>query len=387
MGGGARAGYQVGVLDGVRQILAEAGWPAQRNPFPVICGTSAGAINAAALAAGCDHFGQTVEQMVGIWSGFHAGQVYRVDARGALGNAGHWLAALTLGWIIRSRPRSLFDNSPLAHLLRHTIDFRRMRRGMRQGRLSALAITASSYTSGQHVTYYEANAPVEPWSRTQRLACPTRLEIKHLMASSAIPFVFPAVPLQLDGRREYFGDGSMRQNAPISPAIHLGADRVLVIGAGQIQQGTLHAGHTGSQYLYPNLAQIAGHAMASIFLDGLANDIERLSRVNATLQLIPPGLRARSALRPIDVLVIAPSQRLDTLAKTHVHELPRTIRTILRMIGATDRRGSGVVSYLLFEASYINRLIDLGRADAMAQKEGVLRFFKLPVAAPDSADR
>ena len=268
--------------------------------------------------------------------------VHSFDARGSLGNAAHWVGALLFGWMVRSRPRSLFDNSPLADLLGRMIDLRRLQRCLDDGHLKALAITASSYTSGQHVTYYETRDAVTPWYRTQRLSSPTRIEIAHLLASSAIPFAFPAMPLHLDGRHEYFGDGSMRQTAPISPAIHLGADRILVIGAGQLQRGTTHAEHTGSQYLYPSLAQVAGHAMASIFLDGLASDIERLTRVNRTVNMLADEHRQRSDLRNIDLLVIAPSQRLDSLATEHVHHLPRNIRMVLRMLGATDKRGAGL---------------------------------------------
>ena len=376
MGGGARAAYQVGVLEGIARILESRGWPATRNPFPVVCGTSAGAINAAAIAAHSDDWLGAIERLTAVWHDFSASQVYRVDARGSLGNAAHWVGALLFGWMIRSRPRSLFDNSPLADLLGRMIDLRRLQRCLDDGHLKALAITASSYTSGQHVTYYETRDPVTPWYRTQRLSSPTRIEIAHLLASSAIPFAFPAMPLHLDGRHEYFGDGSMRQTAPISPAIHLGADRILVIGAGQLQRGTAHAEHTGSQYLYPSLAQVAGHAMASIFLDGLASDIERLTRVNRTVNMLADEHRQRSDLRNIDLLVIAPSQRLDSLATEHVRHLPRNIRMVLRMLGATDKRGAGLSSYLLFEKAYTRRLLDLGREDAQAHRDQVLRFFE-----------
>jgi len=374
-GGGARAAYQVGVLEGVARILESRGWPASRNPFPVVCGTSAGAINAAAIAAHSDDWLGAIDRLTSVWHDFSADQVYRVDARGSLGNAAHWIGALLFGWMIRSRPRSLFDNSPLADLLGRMIDLRRLQRCLDDGHLKALAITASSYTSGQHVTYYETRDAVTPWYRTQRLSSPTRIEIDHLLASSAIPFAFPAMPLHLDGRHEYFGDGSMRQTAPISPAIHLGADRILVIGAGQLQRGTARAEHTGSQYLYPSLAQVAGHAMASIFLDGLASDIERLTRVNRTVNMLADEHRQRSDLRNIDLLVIAPSQRLDTLATEHVQDLPRNIRMVLRMLGATDKRGAGLSSYLLFEKSYTRRLLALGREDAQAHRDDVLRFF------------
>ncbi len=385
MGGGARAAYQVGVLDGLRQILAEAGWPARLNPYTIVCGTSAGAINAAVLAAGCDDPDAAVRAMTGIWSGLHAGDIYRTDALGALGNAAHWLGALTMGWVVRSRPRSLFDNAPLAELLGRLYDPRRVALHLERGLLRALAITTSSYTSGQHVTYFQSAPAAPPWARMQRLACPATLGVEHLLASSAIPFVFPAVPLALDGRREFFGDGSMRQLAPISPAIHLGADRILAIGAGQLEPGTPRSPHTGSQYLYPSLAQVAGHTLSGIFLDGLSYDIERLTRINETLRLIPPEQRGRSTLRPLEVLAITPSQRLDALAVGLGDALPRTIRTILRITGATERRSAALLSYLLFEPVYTVPLIELGRADARARRADVLAFFGLDPAAPTGA--
>ncbi|MCL4183334.1 MAG: patatin-like phospholipase family protein [Burkholderiaceae bacterium] len=375
MGGGARAAYQVGVLDALREILEQAGWPAHRNPYPIICGTSAGAINAAVFAAGCADHAATVRAMVRTWSTLHAGDVYRTDVGGALGNAAHWLGALTMGWIVRTRPRSLFDNSPLVALLGRLVDPQRIAARLQRADLLALAVTTSSYTSGQHVTYYQADPPVAPWSRMQRVACAAPISIEHLLASSAIPFVFPAVPLALDGRCEFFGDGSMRQLAPISPAIRLGADRVLVIGAGQLEPGTPRSPHTGSQFLYPSLAQIAGHSLASIFLDGLVSDIERLTRINQTLQLIPPARRACSPLRPIEVLAITPSRRLDAMAAGLSGSLPWPVRTLLRITGATERRSAGLLSYLLFEPVYTARLIALGRDDTLARRADVLRFF------------
>ncbi|MGD9943874.1 MAG: patatin-like phospholipase family protein [Burkholderiaceae bacterium] len=385
MGGGARAAYQVGVLAAVREILAAEGRPDALNPFDVICGTSAGAINAAALAAQADDFGQGIDKLVKVWATLRASDIYRTDLRRAGGNALHWVAALTLGWIVRTQPRSLFDNTPLAELLERTIDFGRFRRALAAGNLQALAITASSYTSGQHVTYYQSRIPVPPWSRIQRLSCETRIGVEHLLASVAIPFVFPAVSLPLDGRREYFGDGSIRQVAPISPAIHLGADRVLIVGAGRLEQGTPAAEHTSSQYVYPSLAQIAGHALSSIFLDGLANDIERLTRINRTIGLVPNEQRGDALLRPIEILAIVPSQRLDTLAVGRAKALPRTIRTILQMTGATDRRGAALVSYLLFESVYTGELIALGRSDTMARRDDVRAFFAPEFSEPSDA--
>jgi NTE family protein len=245
-----------------------------------------------------------------------------------------------------------------------------------EGHLHALAVTASSYTSGEHVTFYDAAKPIEPWLRSQRLAVQTPLTHGHLLASSAIPFVFPAATLSVAGQPGWFGDGSMRQTAPLSPAVHLGAQRLMVIGAGRMQEPTGRVVDAGS---YPSLAQIAGHAMASIFLDALAVDIERMKRINRTLALLPESVLADSQLRPLEVLVISPSQRLDDLAARHLGALPAPVRALLRGVGVggegAQARGSALASYLLFEAPFTSELMALGEADTEARRDEVLRFF------------
>src|SRR5437667_3212997 len=336
-GGGARAAYQVGVLDAVARIRRHCDAP-PGNPFPVIAGTSAGAINATALACRADDFDAAVAGLVHIWRHFHAEQVYRSDSIGVMRTGARWLSMMSLGWIIarwqRARPRSLLDNSPLNALLGKLIDTARLRQVMRDGHVQALAVTASSYGSGMHVTFYDAVKDIVPWTRSQRIAVRSAIDVPHLLASSAIPFVFPAVPLNLEGHIEYFGDGSMRQSAPISPAVHLGAQRILVVGAGRMHEPASERRNSGE---YPNLAQIAGHALSNIFLDALAVDVERLQRINSTLSLLPPEARARTSLRPIDVLVIAPSKRLDDIAAKHLGSLPAPVRALLRGVGVQGR--------------------------------------------------
>ncbi|MBA4340650.1 MAG: Patatin [Methylibium sp.] len=386
-GGGARAAYQVGVLAALAQLRRDAG-VSGASPFPIIAGTSAGAINASTLACLADDFDSAVDGLVHIWQNIHVDQVYRADSFGVIRTGARWMTMMSLGWALarwkRSRPRSLLDNEPLGELLRRWVRLERLDSMLEQGHLQALAISGSSYTSGQHVTFYQTNKPVEPWLRSQRVATRARMTIEHLMASSAIPFIFPAEQLELDGQLEWFGDGSMRQSAPISPAVHLGADRVLVIGAGRMHEptGSRHVQVNG----HPSMAQIAGHALSNIFLDALAVDVERLQRINNTLSLLPEEARRNTALRPIDVLVIAPSRRLDDLAAEHQGSLPPTMRGLLRSVGVQGEgktaSGSALTSYLLFEPSFTGELIMLGMSDTLARRAEVQRFFGWPAQAP-----
>ena len=291
-----------------------------------------------------------------------------------------WLTMLSVGWLIarwrKARPKSLLDNRPLAALLRRLVPLQRLPMMIEQRQLHALAVTASSYGSGEHVTFYSAAPGTQPWTRSQRIAVPASLGYEHLLASSAIPFVFPAAQIVQGERAVWFGDGSMRQTAPLSPAIHLGAQRLLIIGAGRMHEPP---GRTPATEGYPSLAQIAGHAMANIFLDALAVDIERMQRINRTLALLPDSVRQDTPLRPLESLVIAPSQRLDDIASRHIACLPGPVRTLLRGVGVSgqgdEARGSALASYLLFEAPFTRELMALGEADAMARKDEVVQFF------------
>jgi NTE family protein len=219
------------------------------------------------------------------------------------------------------------------------------------------------------VNFFQSVPGVAGWQRARRLGIPEIIDYEHLLASSALPFIFPAMPL----RREFFGDGSMRQIAPISPALHLGADRVIVLGVGRQMVRQPERVRLGG---YPSLAQIAGHALNSIFLDSLEVDIERLRRINRTISLIPAEERSRSnmELREIDVLVISPSEDIDRIAAQYSHELPRSIRFLLRGIGATRTGGATLTSYLLFEPAYCRALIALGYKDTMARRDEVMKF-------------
>lgn len=366
-GGGARAAYQVGVLIAVAELLPNP----RVNPFPILCGTSAGAINAASVACLADNFGKAVEMVAHVWRSMHASHIYRADTAGILRSGAHWLSMLVAGWVIRTRPRSLLDNSPLRDLLNRYLDFRGVDHAIRSGALHALSITASGYESGESITFFQGHATAEPWRRVQRLGIRCKINVNHLLASSAIPFIFPATHIN----REFFGDGSMRQLAPISPAIHLGAERILVVGAGRMNEMK----ERSRSESHPSLAQIAGHALSSIFLDSLAVDIERLQRINNTVSALSPEVleKAGVPLRPIRTLVIAPSQRLDLIAAHHADALPRPVKLLLRGIGAMNRRGGALTSYLLFEQPYTRALIDLGYKDTMERAEEVRDFLEL----------
>jgi NTE family protein len=362
-GGGARAAYQVGVVKAVRDILGNP----VRNPFPILCGTSAGAINAATLAVFADNFSHGVANLLEVWENMRCEHIYRTDSWSIMKSGARWLAAMML--LSPRNPVSLLDNDPLRDMLGRNLDFQRIQTNIDSGALYAACVTASGYTSGQSVSFFQGGSGLEGWERNQRIGAAVPLSLDLLLASAALPFIFPAVKFN----REYFGDGSMRQIAPVSPALHLGADRVLVVGTGRQVQDQARA----RSNVPPSLAQIAGHALNSIFLDSLMVDIERLERINRTVRLIPQEKMSESMvqLRPVRVLFIAPSQPIERIAARFIHELPRSIRFILRPTGALNRSGSNLASYLLFEESFCRALVDLGYQDTVARATEVTQFF------------
>lgn len=370
-GGGARAAYQVGVVRALSELV-----PLKAPcPFPIICGTSAGAVNAAVLAADAHSFRRGVRRLMTVWKNMRVGHIYRADPVGALGNSARWIASAFAGGAQGAKPVSLLDPAPLDQLLARYLDLTAIQRNIDAGHLAAFSVTCSGYTSGQSVTFYQGRAGLENWKRARRIGVAMPITREHLMASSALPFIFRPVYIN----REYFGDGSMRQIAPVSPALHLGADRLLVIGVGRQLTDTdrpLANGH-------PSLAQIAGHALNSIFLDSLEVDLERLQRINRTLDLIPREILdgARYPLRRVEFRVIRPSVDLEKIAAAHAHELPRTIRFLLRTVGGLRRDASTLLSYLLFERGYCRALIRLGYDDTMARREELLAFLNATEAA------
>jgi len=364
-GGGARAAYQVGVVRALCELL-----PVNSPcPFPIICGTSAGAINAAVLATEAHSFRRGARRLMTVWKNIRGAHVYRADPAGALANSARWIGAVLSGGGSAGRPVSLLDSSPLDSLLERYLDLTAIQRHIDAGHLAAFGVTCSGYSSGQSVTFYQARPGMETWKRARRVGVETTITRDHLVASSALPFIFRPVHIN----REYFGDGSMRQIAPVSPALHLGADKLLVIGVGRqlVLDGERAASHG-----YPSLAQIAGHALNSIFLDSLEVDLERLERINRTLDMIPSEVLKRThyPLRRVDVRVIRPSVDLEKIAAIHAHELPRTIRMLLGTVGGLKRNASNLLSYLLFERGYCRALIRLGYDDTISRKDELTAF-------------
>lgn len=368
-GGGARAAYQVGVLQALAEILPED----CENPFPIICGTSAGAINALAIAAHKGNFKSAVNALAHMWKNLDIGQVYLhgwSDIFKGLGYVGLSLFNEGMG---RRRPLSLLDNAPLWNLLGSKINFENINHSIDSGKLLAVSVSAMGYTSGHSVSFFQGNPALEGWSRYRRSGVATQLRLEHLLASSAIPTIFPAVRIN----REYFGDGALRQLAPISPALHLGADALFVVGVSG-NRSAIKANRRIPHRHSPSMGQIIGHLFNSAFVDALEGDLEHMQRMNELLKLIPEGVRKSEGilLRPVDNMVISPSYPIDGIAGRNVRYLPKSLRFFLRAIGATAKGGGATAaSYLLFSNEFIMELIALGREDTLAEAENIRAFF------------
>lgn len=368
-GGGARAAYQVGVLAAVAELIHKDA----PTPFKVISGTSAGAINAAALAAGARHFRSSISHLIRIWKNLHVERVYYADLLRVLGTGTRWLSAMFFSSFIKNIPVSLLDNSPLAELLAENIPFEYIQKNIEHGDLHAVTVTAFNYSLGCSVAFCQGAPGIETWQRAQRIGVHSTIALPHLMASSAIPFIFP--PVKIDG--EFYGDGAMRQIAPLAPVLHLDADRIMVIGVSR--SSTPQNGNKVEQE-HPSMAQIGGHTLAGIFLDSLGTDLEKVRLVNTAVRLIPPERLPTSSvpLRDVELLIINPSEPLESLALRYVESLPKTIKIMLGGIGGTRRAGSHLLSYLLFEKQYCWALISLGFRDAMKRKDDIQHFLAPP---------
>ncbi len=366
-GGGARGAFQVGVLKALAELMPRG----TVNPFGIISGTSAGAVNSVVLAAKARRFKVAVAELERVWGNFRCHHVYRTDGVKMLVNSLHWMASIVMGGFLVGTPDSLLDNTPLRALLSRNVRFPRIRDAIDNGWLEALAVTAAGYGSARSVAFFEASERHKPWTRTRRMGRETNLNLDHVMASVAVPMIFP--PVRIDG--EYFGDGAMRQATPLSPAVHLGAERILVIG---IRDETADpAPDMKHPEAAPSFAQIAGYMLDTLFMDGLYSDLERMTRVNMLLDSVPPEVERGqfAGMRPIDTMLIVPSEDLRVVAERYREELPFAIRALLRGVGGSPRGGeSRLLSFLLFERAYTEELIRLGYRDAMKVKEQLLAF-------------
>jgi NTE family protein len=377
-GGGARGAFQVGVL----KVIAELVPKGSINPFDVISGTSAGAVNTVVLAAKARRFRLAVAELDQVWRNFRCDQVFRSDSLTMMRSSLHWFASIITGGLI-GMPRALLDNAPLRVLLNRNIHFPRIQAALDCGWLDAVAITAAGYSTAQSHTFYQATDDHLPWSRTRRVGVRAKLDLDHVMASIAVPMVFPPVLLG----NEYYGDGAMRQATPLSPAIHLGADRILVIGV-RNEVPDIEPDEN-SVPPYPSFAQIAGYTLDALFLDGLYSDLERMTRINQLVDSVPEQERrgVMKEMRPIDTMVVVPSEDLRDIAYRHRRDLPFALRNLLHGIGGKPDSESRLLSYLLFEQSFTRELIDLGYRDAIKVKDQLRDFVngaKVPrLFAPD----
>ena len=388
MGGGARTAYQAGVLQALAALIKPPAGKADAFPFQVLVGTSAGALNATYLASRAIDGLAALSGLGAFWQGLHSHLVYHLPDT-PMAQFSRWATALGVTLSARKQGAAL-DSMPLVDTLHRRIALNNIDLALTRGDLKALAVTASSYTTGVHWTFCQTHQlqSATAWSRPGRRAELQDITIEHLMASSAIPFLFPATPLWVDGNMEYFGDGSMRQSSPLSPAVHLGANKILAIGVGQPQRRSMDLTSASFQASLsskqrPSLGNIAGHAMASVFNDTLMADVEQVQRVNQSIQQLKNHLSEHHGLtvaqslpfREVEVLAMQPSESLDALAQAHVHELPRPVRRVLEGLGALKGSGAGLASYLLFEPGFLRALIALGASDVAMRKEELLDFF------------
>lgn len=365
-GGGARGAYQAGVLRAIAEISSS-----QPVAFPVITGVSVGALNASGLASQFDDFERSTSLLEKFWRSLATNDVFDTRLTRMAFTGLRMVLAEFLPKALRNKPKSLLDNRPLWRGLKTAINLDNISKFVDSGDLRAVSVTCSGYASGHAVTFYETAAEIPEWHRARRDGCQTELDIHHIMASAALPALFPAVRID----NEYYGDGALRLTSPLAPAIHLGATKLIIIG-------TRDTGHyTGperrSEPRYPSVGDLGGYALDTIFNDNLEVDIERLERINKLLDHISAEKQKEIKLKPIQILSVNPSRSLKNLALEHLHEMPRSLRWIISRQGSTNAAGR-LDSYLLFEQGYIGALIDLGYTDTMHKRSEVEQFLCAP---------
>src|SRR5262245_26711944 len=369
-GGGARGAYQVGFL---RVLAREC-----PDVLPgILTGVSAGGINAAYLAARQERFDERVENLAAVWSGLHIDDVFRVDVRDLANRLVRWGGRLISGGrTILPPSRSLVDTEPLRGLLERMLQadggrIEGIERSLRDGWLRAMALTASSYTTGQSLTWVHArhDCGIQTWERPYRKSVTCEFRVDHVMASAALPFFFPAV--EVDGA--WYGDGGIRLTAPLSPAVHLGARRIIAISTSYAR--SREEADRPAVSGYPPPAQVAGLLYNAIFLDQLDADALQLQQVNSLAARLPED--QRDGLRHIDLLMLRPSMDLGRLANEYEAELPRAFRFLTRGLGTRETRSNDMLSLVMFQDDYVKRLIALGEDDAMRRLDEIRAFLNI----------
>ena len=359
-GGGARGSYQVGVLKGIAEIL-----PNRRSLFPIIAGTSAGAINAVVLASYANDIKHGVASLERFWTTIHCSDVYRTDTTMIIKTMAQVFGSLLFSRFGFKPPKSLLDNAPLGKFLSKKLHLSKIQQAIDNGDLDGLSITASSYDTSVAKSFYQAKPSIQAWNRSRRIGLPEDIGIEHILASAALPFLFPA---QLIGN-EYYGDGGLRMTAPLSPAIHLGAEKILVIGT-RDESPIPTPTEVGE---YPSMGELGGYMLDTIFMDTLMADLSRLNRINRTLTLLDEAKKSQTHLKQIQAMIIKPSIDVRSVTRQHAKDIPRPVRTLLKAIGGWGKDWR-MPSYLLFEPGYTKALIELGYKDSLDQKKAILDF-------------
>jgi len=361
-GGGARGAYQAGVLKRIGEIKRVN---SRGNPFPIIGGASAGAINGSALAAGSDDFALVTKVIAKVWATLKPSDIFRCDLLTQAHNSITWILDLSFGGILGGgNARSLLDATPLRGFLKRHINCDRIQENIRQGHIYALTISATNYHSGRSYLFIQGKKGHPMWNRSRRVTMSTNITIEHVCASAAIPFIFQPVKLDTPQGKAFFGDGCVRLHQPLSPIIHLGAEKILAIG---VRGEQLEHQEEASDDRGPSLAEVMGVLFNVIFLDHLTTDIEHLERLNGLLtrrKLNQSGVAETERVRPLKSLMIAPSVDLSEVAEHHQKDMPYLIQYFVNSLGRDAASCADLMSYLLFESKYTNALIDIGYQDA-----------------------
>ena len=369
-GGGARAAYQAGVLQAITRICET-----DRFPFRYVSGSSAGSINAAYLASRANQWPHAAQDLCAVWENITADKVFSTEMLDWYMRGARWISWLALSRFISRQPDAILDNTPLIKTLRDLINTDDIAVNVSNGLIDVLGIGASSYTTGRHVTFYQTRSGLAEWQSADRVAIRQPISIRHLAASSAIPFVFSPVSLMIDEQVEWFGDGTMRQSAPLMPLVEAGASRILAISVSPEERASMFATRQDSGSRSPTLAQVAGHALASVFYDALPAEIDQIDRINAALELLRREVPEEFPFKPIQIVAISPSEPIEEIALRHVKSMPRRVRSFLKTFGATESTGMALASYLLFEPRFTTELIQMGQRDAMARASELRDLF------------